>query len=138
MFKLFITTAPGLEAVLEKEIQALGYTPYVSQAKVELQVSNLEDIYRLNLSLRSASRVLVEILSFKCRNQEDLYKNTLAFDWYPFFQKMPSFAISANIFNNPAFNNSLFVSQKMKDAICDALREKCGKRPSVDLENPEI
>ena len=36
------------------------------------------------------------------------------------------------------FTNSQFVAQKSKDAVVDRLRDKLGKRPSVDLENPDL
>jgi putative N6-adenine-specific DNA methylase len=137
-FELFVTCIPSLEPILEQELINLGF-PVLRQGfgGIYVEAQNFTDIYKLNLMLRSASRILLPFANFECRNKEDLYNNALAIDWLYFFDKLPTFAIDFNV-QSKAFTNTLFAAQVLKDAICDKIRQKTGARPSVDTVNPQI
>ncbi len=142
MRQVFVSCGVGIEAVLERELQGLGYTFGYTATKavhggVLLEVHDFSDIYRLNLLCRCASRVFVPLVTAPCRDKKDLYDAALQIDWLPFFKKMPTFTIDVNG-KHPAFVNSLYAAQVMKDAICDQLRQKTGERPSVDTHAPKI
>ena len=55
----------------------------------------------------------------------------------PFFKEGATFAIDANV-NNRELRNSLFAAQVVKDAICDQMRQRTGRRPSVQVQNPDV
>jgi putative N6-adenine-specific DNA methylase len=134
---LFISCLPGLEPVLGQELSSLGYSHKEGRAGCFVPYESMEQIYRLNLSLRTASRVLLPLHSFVCRGRDELYKGASEINWYPFFQRMPTFMIDTFVMHKN-FTNSLFAAQVVKDAICDQLRKNMGSRPSVDTSQPEL
>lgn len=135
--ELFISCITGLEPVLAQELQQLGFAARNGFGGVSVPYSSFEEIYLLNLHLRTASRVLLPLFQFECWDREELYHNVLQFDWTPYFAGMPTFAIETHG-KHEAFPNSLFSSLVVKDALCDSLRKRWGNRPSVDTKNPQI
>jgi putative N6-adenine-specific DNA methylase len=136
---VFITCAPHLEEVVEQELSSLGYT--IASKKpgaLEVPITSIQDVYKLNFLLRTASRVLLSLGTFPCKNRDDLYKYTSKMNWEPYFRRGKTLAIYSHVQDNPNFRNSLFASQVVKDAICDELVKKRGKRPDVDLDNPNV
>lgn len=134
---LFISCLPGLEEVLGGELEALGYRFTTGRAGVFTPYEGMDQVYRLNLHLRTASRVLLPLISFRCRDKIDLYKGALSFDWKPWFKGLPTFAIDPFVMSK-TLTNSFYAAQVVKDAICDQLREAFGARPSIDSSNPEV
>ena len=135
---LFISCVPGLEDVLGMELAALGYSFEKSRAGVYVPFRDMAQVYELNLELRTASRVLLPLHKFTCKNKEQLYKEALAIDWKPFFKNLPTFAIDAVVHHHKTLTNSLFAAQTVKDAICDQLKAAFGSRPSVDTQDPDV
>src|SRR5438270_475299 len=134
---LFISCLPGLEDVLGKEVQSLGYGYVKGRAGVYVPFHDMTQVYRLNLYLRTASRVLLPLAEFRCRDKNDLYKGSSTIDWHLYFKDMPTFAIDSFVLHN-TLTNSLYAAQIVKDAICDQLKTKTGSRPSVDTSRPEL
>ncbi len=134
---LFISCLPGLEEVLGHEVESLGYTFSKGRAGVFVPYEGMKQIYKLNLHLRTASRVLLPLASFRCYDKNDLYKGALDINWKPWFKNLPTLAIDAFVMHK-SLTNSLFAAQLVKDAICDQLKGSLGARPSVDTSNPEI
>lgn len=135
---LFATCTPGLEAVLEQELTALGYTPRPGKGGAFVEALSLRDAMVLNLHLRTASRVLLHLFDIDHPTKQRLYHALSERDWRPYFKDMPSMAIDVPFSAHPDFSNSLYVAQLGKDAICDQLRKATGKRPSVDTKTPEV
>lgn len=137
-YTLFVTCSLGLEGILLRELTELGiHQPIASYCGVEVPEATMNDVYRINYSSRIASRVLIQLKTFRCRNQRDLYQNTFDIDWYPFIKPRKTMAIDANV-TSRELRNSLFAAQVMKDAICDQLREQTGDRPSIDTKEPDV
>lgn len=134
---LFISCQPGLEEVLGSEVQALGFSFTPGRAGVFVPYQGMDQVYRLNLHLRTASRVLLPIASFACHNKEELYKGASKVNWYPYFKGMPTFAIDVFALH-AELTNSLYCAQLVKDAICDQLKAQMGTRPSVDTKDPQL
>lgn len=127
----------GMEPDGEIELQNLG-------AKKTKQVysaihfdADLETLYRINYCSRLAIRVLAPLLTFDCHSSRYLRKTAQTMDWEQFLTIDTTFAITATVSNSKA-NHSLFVAQVLKDGIADAFREKYGKRPSVDIRQPDV
>jgi len=138
MTHIFITCITGLEEVLEKEVEALGYKVVRhNSGGVYVDAKSFHDVYRLNYCLRTASRILWPLASFRCYDRESLYEEARKIDWSPFFRPLATFCIDSHVFHR-GFSNSLYAAQVVKDAICDQLREKKGTRPSVNTENPTV
>ncbi|MCJ1807086.1 MULTISPECIES: THUMP domain-containing class I SAM-dependent RNA methyltransferase [Flavobacterium] len=136
-FKMVAKTLFGLEEVLAKELQVLG------AQKVEIgtrMVSFLGDkgfMYKANLALRTALKILKPIHQFRVYNESSLYKGIQQIDWAQYFGANQTFVIDTTV-NSEYFNHSQFVALKCKDAIVDQFKEKLGHRPSIDKERPDI
>jgi 23S rRNA G2445 N2-methylase RlmL len=134
---LFATCAPGLEPVLHAELRGLRL------AKIERQVGGarfegtIEDAWRANLRLRTAVRVLLRLARFEAATGEALYSGAAAVDWSRFLRPDGTFRVDAQS-SESALDHTLFVQQKVKDAVADSFLARHGLRPSVDLENPGL
>ena len=135
--QLIAKTLYGLEDVLVKEIQALGTKNIEKLKRAVAFEGDMSMMYRANLHLRTALRILVKITEFKAGNEEDLYCKIKKINWNEFIGLKDSFAIDTNV-SSPVFTHSKYVAYKVKDAIADFFREKTGRRPNVNVLEPDI
>ena len=68
---------------------------------------------------------------------DELYRGVQEVDWSRFLAPEGSLVVAAHS-NESALEHTLFVEQRVKDAICDQLREQLGERPSVDTQRPDL
>ena len=136
-FKMTAKTFFGFETILSDELLKLG------AKKIEIGVRNvsfygdLGFLYKSNLYLRSAIRILMPINSFQINDDKDLYSTVFNFNWEDFLSVDQTFIIES-VLNTDFYSHSLFVSQRVKDGIVDRFRKLYNKRPNVDPENPDI
>jgi len=136
-FKFVATTLYGLENILKDEIEAAGAeNSRLLNRAVEFSGS-LALMYKLNLSLRTALRILMHVKSFIVNNEDQLYHEVLKIEWETWFDGHHSFAVTP-VVNSPGFRHSRYIAQKVKDAIADRFRKATGNRPSVNLKNPDV
>lgn len=127
----------GFEEILAKELRNLG------AGNVEVGVRSVAFdgdtgfMYKANICLRTAIKIIKPISSFHVSGEDDLYKKVFRMDWAEYLSVDDTFAIDATVFSDN-FTHSLYVSQKTKDAIADKFRETDGKRPNVDVKNPDL
>lgn len=137
--KLIITikTVFGLEEVLVEELKELGY----DNAKIlnrAVQIKGYwKDVYYLNVHLRCAISVLVQIETFRIRNEDDLYKQCMKIDWTKYFDMDKTFAVKGAVFSD-FFSHTQYPFLVVKDAIVDTFRDKFGERPDVNVKTPQI
>jgi len=131
------TTFFGLEETLASELLKLGAKDIKPFTRGVSFTGDAGFLYKANLCLRTALKVLVPLYSFKARNEQQLYDGFKDFHWEKYLGTSDSLAIDSTL-NSDHFDHSLYVSQKSKDAICDRFREKTGARPSVDLDDPTL
>lgn len=137
LHKYFATCARGLEPVLAEEL-------------CELQAADVEPgrggvafrgdkglLYRANLWLRTAIRVLMPISEFPVSSTDELYEAVLALDWDRYLTPDHTLAVDCNV-RDSALTHSQYAARRVKDAICDQQRERHNRRPSVDTEEPMI
>ncbi len=136
-FKMIAKTIFGLEEVLSNELLRLGAKNIEVHNRAVGFEGDIGFMYKANLCLRTALRVLVPIESFKVENEKSLYDSMLAIDWEKYMDVTDTLAIDA-VLNSDLFTHSQYISQKAKDAIVDQFRAKHGERPSVDLDKPTI
>jgi putative N6-adenine-specific DNA methylase len=94
-------------------------------------------MYKANLSLRTALKILKPIYFFKANNEQALYKGILGVNWSKYINANQTFVIDTTV-HSEYFKHSEFVSQKCKDAIVDQFRERTGSRPSIDKDYPDL
>jgi 23S rRNA (guanine2445-N2)-methyltransferase / 23S rRNA (guanine2069-N7)-methyltransferase len=97
----------------------------------------LAEAYRVCLWSRLASRVLLRLTVFDMRDEQDLYRGVRDVDWPAVFPVDATFAVRSTLDKAP-LNHTGFAAQRVKDAVADAYRAACGKRPSVDRTHPDV
>ncbi len=125
----------GLEDVLCQELKALGASNVEKQNRAVTYDGDLELLYRSNLQLRSALRILIPIKSEIVKNEKQLYNCVKKIDWTQYFSEKDSIYIDS-VVTSEVFNHSRFIAQLTKDAIVDQFRDLTGKRPRVEKIKP--
>ncbi|CAZ97267.1 Possible RNA methylase [Zobellia galactanivorans] len=127
----------GFEEILAKEIRNLGGGNVVEGVRNVAFEGDTGFMYKANLCLRTAIKIIKPIHSFSVRNENELYKKIYAMDWAEYLSVDTTFAIDSTV-NSDNFTHSLYVSQKVKDAIVDKFRDMDGSRPNVDVKFPDV
>jgi putative N6-adenine-specific DNA methylase len=136
-FKMVAKTFFGLEEILADELLKLG------AKKINIGVRNVSFygdkgfLYKANLSLRTAIRILKPIVVFDVNDDKELYSSFFNFNWEDYMSVDNTFAIDS-VLNSDFFTHSLYVSQKAKDGIVDRYRKLFKTRPSIDSINPDL
>lgn len=136
-FKIIAKTSYGLEEVLIEELKQLGVHEVETATRAVIFEGNKETLYKTNLWLRSANRLIVPIRTFRIKNADDLYHKVKNIAWEDIFSINQTFAIDSTVFSE-IFNHTKFAAFKAKDAIADRFRDKFDKRPDVDTDQPHI
>ena len=136
-FKMIAKTFFGFENILADELLKLGAKKITIGVRNVSFFGDLGFLYKSNLFLRSAIRILTPIKSFKVNNEKELYSSVFNFNWEDYFSISNTFQIDS-VLNTDLFSHSLFVSQRVKDGIVDRFRKLDNNRPNIDLENPDI
>lgn len=128
----------GLEEICANELKFLGAENIETHNRAVSFEGNLGVMYKANLLLRTALRILVQFAEFEVSNEHDFYQKTRSIAWENLIDVTDTIAIDT-VLNTDIFNHSQYISQKAKDAICDRFRERFDNvRPSVDLDNPTL
>ncbi len=127
----------GFEEILARELRNLGAANVMEGVRSVAFEGDTGFMYKANLCLRSAVKIVKPIHSFSVRNENELYRKIFAFDWADHLTVDTTLAIDATV-NSENFTHSLYVSQKVKDAIVDKFRQTDGKRPNVDIKFPDV
>lgn len=130
-------TFAGLEDTLAQELKILGagkIQPGVRSVEFE---GDLGFMYKANLALRTALRILKPIAEFKVFSEDDFYRKLYAIDWSEYLDENESFAIDSTV-HSDKFRHSNYVTLKAKDAIVDQFRNNTGRRPDIDLNQPKV
>ena len=127
----------GFEEILAQELKVLGAQEVEVGTRAVSFKGDKGFMYKANLSLRTALKILKPIYYFRAINDQMLYKGIQGIDWSSYLNSNQTFVIDTTI-HSDNFKHSQFVSQKAKDAIVDQFREKTGMRPSIDKDFPDL
>lgn len=130
-------TFKGLEEILAAELSAIGAENIETVSRGCTFEGDKRVLYRANLELRTASRILVPIWASEVQHEKHIYEDVQEIDWSQYFGVDDTFAIDATV-HSEHFTHSHYISLLTKDAIVDQFREKFGERPSIDTQNPTI
>ena len=127
MTKLDLVAAStfGLEAVVARELEALGYEPKIIQSGRVLFSGDESDICRANLWLRTADRVLLRMGSFEARDFGQLFDRTFALPWEAWIAADAAFPVSGRSIKSQL--SSVPACQKIvKKAVVEKLKAAYG------------
>ena len=95
-------------------------------------------LYRVNYESRLITRWLAPLRTFTCPDRDALYRVTRALPWSQFLGPKNTFAVFAQVSENPKLKHSGFAALVVKDAIADHFSKTCGIRPNVDPLRPDV
>src|SRR5438105_10914841 len=133
----FATCGRGIEPVLAGELRDLGAS-HIEPGRGGVHFSGDQALlYRANLWLRTAIRVLWPILEARVESPEALYEAVRSVDWTRYLTPEHTLAVDCNV-RDSHLTHSKYAALKTKDAVCDQFVEKVGRRPSVNVEEPMV
>ena len=137
LFPMVAKTLFGLEEILAQELKTLG-----AQA-VKIGVRNVQFVgdtgfmYKANLCLRTALRILKPIHRSNISKIDDVYQAMHDIAWEEIMNENSTFAIRATVMTSDT-HNTMYVALKAKDGLVDRLRNRLGTRPNVDKDFPDF
>ena len=135
---LFLPCAAGVETLLVDEVRRL-----LPQARVEAGRGGValegavRDVMILNLESRLAQRVLVEVAEGAYGSEDDLYALARSVDWRLWITPRQTLRVDTTARRSP-LRSLNFATLRVKDGVCDMLRDATGERPSVDTRQPDL
>jgi len=136
-FNLVAICMQNLEEELAEELRLLGAKDIRIQKRAVEFKANLELLYKANIWLRTAIKVLKPIYEFKAKNDLQLYERAKAIAWERIFSEEETFMIDYAV-NSPFFTHSQFAALRLKDAIVDRFREAGKKRTNVNKAQADL
>ena len=137
LFPMVAKTLFGLEEILAQELKTLG-----AQA-IKIGVRNVQFVgdtgfmYKANLCLRTALRILKPIHRSNISKIDDVYQAMHDIAWEEIMNENSTFAIRATVMTSDP-HNTMYVALKAKDGLVDRLRTRLGTRPNVDKDFPDF
>ncbi len=136
-FQMLAKTHKGLEQVLAGELIKLGANNIQVERRAVAFTGDLRLMYKANLWLRTATRVLKPIAVFRAKDADEVYDNVKSINWELYMSLNTSFAIDATVYSE-TLHNSRYVTYRVKDAIADFFMERFQHRPNVRVENADL
>ena len=136
-YKMLAKTLYGFEDLLEQELRQLGAMDIKKGVRNVSFVGDKGFMYKANMALRTAIKILKPIRTFRVHNEQDLYDQIYKMRWDYYLKPTGSLAVDATL-HSKVFTHSKYVALKTKDAIVDKFRNTTGQRPNVDLRFPDL
>ncbi|TDF67926.1 class I SAM-dependent RNA methyltransferase [Cupriavidus sp. L7L] len=148
MTQAFFAPCPrGLEGALAEELREIAARPGVAALApftVHQEVpggvnfsGEMAAAYAVNLHSRIASRVLLRVAARGYRHEDDIYNLARGVRWEQWFSPDESLRVDITAHKSP-LRSLNFIALRVKDGVCDAMRERLGARPSVDTVSPDV
>jgi putative N6-adenine-specific DNA methylase len=136
---LFLPCAAGAEGLLADECRrVLGARTRLLAARGGVRVEGDERAAMvLNLESRLAQRVLWPLVHAPYRHEQDIYDIARGVRWPDWITPQQTLRVDTTAQHSP-LRSLNFANLRVKDAVCDALREASGERPSVDTRSPDL
>jgi putative N6-adenine-specific DNA methylase len=135
--RYFATCGRGIEPILAGELTDLGAADVQPGRGGVSFAGDRGLVYRANLWLRTAVRVLMPVLEAAVTTADELYEAVRAFDWSRLLTPDHTLAVDCNV-RDSGITHSRYAALRVKDAICDQFVARCGRRPSVDTLEPMV
>ncbi|MDK3023910.1 class I SAM-dependent RNA methyltransferase [Cupriavidus taiwanensis] len=148
MTQAFFAPCPrGLESALAEELREIAampgmaaLAPFAVHQEVPGGVNfsgEMAAAYAVNLHSRIASRVLMRVAARGYRHEDDIYTLARGVRWEQWFSPDESLRVDMTSHKSP-LRSLNFTALRVKDGVCDAMRERVGARPSVDTVSPDV
>jgi 23S rRNA (guanine2445-N2)-methyltransferase / 23S rRNA (guanine2069-N7)-methyltransferase len=135
--RFFATVPRRMEHLLVEELRRLGAVEIQESRSGVYFAGGLETALRVCLWSRLASRVLLPLAEFPAATPEQLYAGAAAIAWDEHLAPEGTLAVDCTL-TASSLNHSHYAALKVKDAVVDRFRNRCGIRPSVAVERPDL
>lgn len=135
-FDIFAPCPHGLEAALATELENLGYEEIISSRAGCRFKSDWPGILKANLNLRLATRILVQVAQAKVEKEDDLLNLAFKTPWEYWFGPEQKLRVDTSAIRSP-MKSLQYCNLRVKDGICDRLRQREGARPDIDTVRPD-
>ncbi|HMC01600.1 MAG TPA: THUMP domain-containing protein [Flavobacteriaceae bacterium] len=136
-FQMVAKTLFGFEELLANELKQLGAQDVKIGVRNVSFVGDKGFMYKANLALRTAIKILKPIKTFRVLNEKDLYDQVYKMPWEKYLKPTGTLAIDSTV-HSKVFTHSKYIALKTKDAIVDKFRDTTKERPNVDLRFPDL
>lgn len=136
-FKMIATTFYGMEEILAKELLDLGAQEIKKGNRSVSFKGDKGFMYKVNLCIKTALKILKPIFSKKIYNNNELYRIFYDFPWEKLLSTDKTFVIESTVFGK-VFTHSKYVSLRAKDGIVDRFKKKFNSRPSISIYDPDL
>jgi putative N6-adenine-specific DNA methylase len=136
-YDMVAKTLFGFEELLAKELTQLGAQDVKAGVRSVSFVGDKGFMYKANLALRTAIKILKPLTTFRIKDEQDLYDQVYKIPWENYMSENGSLAVNATV-HSDKFTHSQYIALKTKDAIVDRFRDIKGTRPNVDLRFPDL
>ncbi len=136
---LFLPCPQGVEAMLAEEVRGYlspGHAVDAGRGGVFVE-GDAQVAMRLNLECRLATRVLWPLAEGPYGDEHDLYALACTVPWALWVTPEQTLKVDVSARRSPLTSLN-FAALRIKDAVCDHLREAAGARPSVDTRRPDL
>jgi 23S rRNA (guanine2445-N2)-methyltransferase / 23S rRNA (guanine2069-N7)-methyltransferase len=134
----FVASSPrGFGDLLARELTALGASDVRERALGVEFNAPISVAYRVCLESRVAARVFLVVAQFDAATDAQFYDAARAVDWRVHID--PSRTIACDFTGkHPEIVHTRFGALRLKDAICDQLRQSTGARPDIETDRPAV
>ena len=134
---LWLPAPAGVESLLADEAARITGRP-AEAARGGVWVKGDErTAMQLNLHSRLAQRVLWPLIDGPYRDEHDLYRMARQIDWPQWIRPDQTLRVDVMAQRSP-LQSLNFTTLRIKDAVCDVMRDATGARPSVDTHRPDL
>jgi putative N6-adenine-specific DNA methylase len=135
-FEIFLATAPGLEEVLRSEVRAKGFnSPRAVPGGVTVR-GGWPDVWRANLWVRGAGRVLAVLASFRVLHLEELKAEARRVAWREVLRPGVPFRVEATCSKSRIWHSGA-ATERVETAIREALGAPATpEAPGSQVEGP--
>lgn len=130
-------TLYGLETVLARELADLGASDVQTANRAVIFEGDKALLYEANYCSRTALSLLMPVAEFRIKSKDDLYRACLKIKWEEIMDEKSTFSI-VPVVNSPLFTHTGYAGLVVKDAVADYFRNRNGKRPSVNQNDPDL
>lgn len=136
--QMLAKTMYGLEDLLTEELKTIGAEDIVPGRRMVAFKGDRTVLYKANIHLRTALRILVPIEQFEADTPDEIYQYLYDHvDWSLYLTPKNTFAVETVVYSD-TFTHSKFVAYRVKDAIADYFADKGGRRPNVSVSEPDL
>ncbi|HEV8311927.1 MAG TPA: THUMP domain-containing protein [Burkholderiaceae bacterium] len=133
---IFLPCAAGAEPLLADEAMRIAGNAQAARGGVVVR-GDATSAMRLNLESRLAQRVLWLVAEGPYAHEHDLYDIARGVRWSDWITPRQTLRVDTTAQRSP-LKSLNFATLRIKDAVCDVLRESSGERPSVDTRQPDL